>query len=177
MTSRFMKERTDLCSIASLCAIALMLGGCGKPVLFGNRELTMPLLKASGTLDNPASAAGLPLVKLRLGNGLLVAEIAATPAQAAVGLAFRAGLAPGNAMLFTYPTPHKVVFHMKDTCIPLSAAYIDSMGNVLEIHDMKPGGETPVVSGSNAVRFVLEVNRGWFERNGVASGSRIYVER
>jgi uncharacterized membrane protein (UPF0127 family) len=114
---------------------------------------------------------------LQLNGHRLAAEIASTPMQAAAGLALRTRLAPDGAMLFIYPTPHRVVFHMKDTYIPLSIAYIDSLGGILEIHELTPGVETPVGSISTAVRFALEVNRGWFEMNGVTTGSRIFVEQ
>jgi uncharacterized membrane protein (UPF0127 family) len=120
--------------------------------------------------------SGLPLVGLRLGKGRLTAEIASTPVQAATGLAFRSTLAPDSAMLFTYQAPHKVVFSMEGTSIPLSIAYIDSTGIILEIHDLPVGDKAPVISGSDAVRFVLETNRGWFDKNRIVPGTRVYID-
>lgn len=115
------------------------------------------------------------MVELSAGSGRLAAEVARTPLQAATGLMYRARLAPDGAMLFVNSAPQRVAFHMKDTRMPLSCAFIDSSGAVLEIYAMLPGNEKPVVSASDDVRFVLEVNRGWLERHGVAVGSRINV--
>jgi uncharacterized membrane protein (UPF0127 family) len=137
----------------------------------------MPVLTSTGVLAESGSQPRLPVVNLRLGTGHVSAEVASTPTQAATGLSFRTALPPDGAMLFTYSLPHRLVYHMKDTLIPLSIAYIDSLGIILEMYDPEPGSSTPVVSHSSAVRFVLEVNRGWFHRHGVTPGSRIYVEQ
>lgn len=155
----------------------LILCGCSNHQLAAKYELSMPLLATPGILNNAASEAGLSIVALHLGSGTLMAEIASTPLQTASGLAFRTILGADQAMLFTYQTPHKVAFHMKDTLLSLSAAYIDSMGTILEIHNLEPGVEAPVVSRSDAVRFVLEVNRGWFEKHQVIIGDRVYLEK
>ncbi|OGU14032.1 MAG: hypothetical protein A2076_09305 [Geobacteraceae bacterium GWC2_53_11] len=128
-------------------------------------------------LDASESVAGTGTVKLGLGSGRLTAELASTPLQAATGLAFRTSLPWDRAMLFVYSAPHRASFYMKNTSIPLSGAYIDSNGTVLEIHDLNPGNETPVVSRTNNVQFVLEVNWGWFRINDVTTGSRVFVER
>lgn len=154
-------------------ACALLMSGC----VSGPRELSLADLISSGSPTRDWAESGLPLVKLRLGSGALTAEVASTPLQAATGLAFRTSLVWDRAMLFVSTSPHRASFHMKNTSIPLSGAYIDSSGTVLEIHDLKPGDETPVVSRTDNVQFVLEVNWGWFRINDVTPGSRIYVER
>ena len=145
----------------------LILGVCAPSPIIGSSEFSMTALTLSRLL--PVTTQ----VMLKLGSGKLRAEIASTPHQAATGLAFRATLAPNDAMLFVYQAPHRVVFHMKDTYIPLSIAYIDSKGDILEIHDLTPGGVTPLVSWAGSVQFVLEVNLGWFEKHGVVPGSRV----
>ena len=172
MIFRFSK-RPD---VLAVILIALLFGGCGGRAGFGNKDLSMPVLVSYGAFSGPTSGYGLPQVTLLLGTGRLVAEIASTPIQASVGLSFRDTLASDHAMLFTYPEPHKVVFHMKDTSIPLSVAFIDSMGTVLEVQNLVPGSTSPIHSASNAIRFVLEVNRGWFEKYGVIVGSRVSAE-
>lgn len=149
----------------------LVLAGCAS----GSRGLP-PVVNASATVTT-GSESRMPVVKLRLGSGTLTAELASTPVQTTTGLAFRAGLAWDRAMIFVYSAPHRASFYMKNTSIPLSGAYIDSSGKILEIHDLKPGDETPVVSRTDNVQFVLEVNRGWFEKNGVTTGSQMYLEQ
>lgn len=170
-----MKARSLLSLLLS--CVTLLVAGCTVLPDRSASELSAPVLTSAGVLAGDASQSGLPMVTLRLGTGHVSAEVASTPTQAATGLSFRTALPPDGAMLFVYTVPHRLVYHMKDTLIPLSIAYIDSMGIVLEMYDPEPGSSTPVVSRSNAVRFVLEVNRGWFQRHGVTAGSRIYVER
>lgn len=163
--------------LAVVGLVALFMTGCVSPAVMERKELSMPVLEMYGAFQHSGVSPEVRLVKLQLGRGGLTAEIASTPAQAAAGLAFRSALAPDSAMLFTYPTPRTVVFHMKNTYIPLSVAYIDSMGGILEMYDLDPGVEAPLISKANVVRFVLEVNRGWFEKNGVVTGSRIFIEQ
>ena len=66
---------------------------------------------------------------------------------------------------------------MKNTYVPLSCAYIDPEGVILEIYDMTPLDENPILSKSNDIRYVLEVKQGWFEKNGITPGTLICTER
>ena len=76
-------------------------------------------------------------------------------------------------MLFIFDQPKKASFWMKNTKIPLSIAYIDSNGKILEIKSMNPLDETIVPSNSDEVAYALEVNQGWFARHGVSPGTKI----
>jgi len=116
---------------------------------------------------------GLRVVKLRIGNSSLFAEVADNPQTSATGLMFRDSLPEDHGMLFVFERPRTASFWMKNTKIPLSIAYIDSAGRILQIESMKPLDETPVASTSNEVAFALEVNEGWFKRNGVSAGAKI----
>ncbi len=66
---------------------------------------------------------------------------------------------------------------MKNTLIPLSCAYIDAAGTILEIHDMTPGDERPIPSSSDKIQFVLEVNQGWFGKQQVVPGQIVRTEK
>ena len=66
---------------------------------------------------------------------------------------------------------------MKNVTVPLSVAYIDSEGRILEIHELVPGEETPVESQGANVQFALETSRGWFERHEVRPGTLIRAGR
>src|SRR5260370_14908067 len=90
---------------------------------------------------------------------------------------FRTNMASDEAMRFVLPVPQQARFYMKNTLIPLSCAYIDGEGVILETHDMKPKDETLILSGSDNIQFVLEVNKGWFEENHVGSGTLIRTEK
>jgi uncharacterized protein len=121
--------------------------------------------------------ARLPTVKLWLGSQELVAEVARKPVELATGMMFRTNFAFHEAMLFLLPVRQRANFYMRNTLIPLSCAYIDDEGTILEIHDMQPKNETPILSADANVRFVLEVNRGWFETNHIGVGTLLRTER
>ena len=123
--------------------------------------------------NSDSSPFGLRVVQLRIGNSSLFAEVADNPQTSANGLMFRNSLPDDHGMLFVFEKPKKASFWMKNTKIPLSIAYIDSAGRILQIESMKPLDETPVASTSNEVAFALEVNEGWFKRNGVSAGAKI----
>lgn len=104
----------------------------------------------------------------------LRAELADTQAKRETGMMHRKSLPENSGMLFVFDPPVRVSFWMKNTRIPLSIAFIDSQGRILEIRPMKPYDESLIWSVSNAVAYALEVNEGWFDRHGVRLGARIF---
>ena len=80
-------------------------------------------------------------------------------------------------MLFVFSAPHRASFWMKNCPLPLSAAYIDPEGVILEIHDLQPHNTKSVMASSERVQFVLETNQGWFRRHNVTLGTVIRTER
>jgi uncharacterized protein len=118
----------------------------------------------------------LPTVKLWVGTNELVSEIASTLPQIQTGMMWRTKMAEMEGMLFVFPQAHQVAFYMRNTLLPLSCAYIDPQGTVLEIYDMTPREETPIPSKSDQVQYVLEVNQGWFQRHNVRPGMVIASE-
>jgi hypothetical protein len=106
-----------------------------------------------------------------------MAEVASGKFELATGLMFRTNMAPNEAMLFLLPVAQQARFYMRSTFIPLSCAYMDDEGVILETHDMKPKDETLIPSASANVRFVLEVNRGWFEANHVNPGVLVRTDK
>jgi uncharacterized membrane protein (UPF0127 family) len=121
-----------------------------------------------------STAFGLRTAELKISNVALTAEIADTPQASENGLMFRDSLPEDRGMLFIFEQPEKASFWMRNTKIPLSIAYIDSVGKILEIKSMNPLDETLIVSGSNQIAYALEVNQGWFARHGVSSGTMIH---
>jgi uncharacterized membrane protein (UPF0127 family) len=116
---------------------------------------------------------GLKIVELKIMNASLAAEVADTPQASENGLMFRDSLPEDRGMLFVFDHPKSASFWMRNTKIPLSIAFIDSTGKILEIESMKPLDETVVPSASDQVAYALEVNQGWFSRHGVALGAKI----
>lgn len=111
-------------------------------------------------------------VPLQCGAATVWVEVADDPAERARGLMMRRELKEDHGMLFVFDRPSPQSFWMHNTLLPLSIAYIASDGEILEIHDMFPLDRSPVPSASAAVRYALEVNRGWFQRHGVQPGHR-----
>ena len=109
----------------------------------------------------------------------LPVEIANTPKAHAQGLMGRERLGENAGMLFVYKDDARRFFWMKNTRIPLSLAFIDKSGEVLEIIHLqshKPGTRIPSYTSRHKVRRVLEVNQGWFLRNGFGLGARVSLE-
>jgi uncharacterized membrane protein (UPF0127 family) len=103
----------------------------------------------------------------------LLVEVVWKPKDLARGLMYRESLPENQGMLFVLPFEQKAVFWMKNTRIPLSIAFMDKRGKILEIYSMKPFDLTPIPSQSSFVKFALEVNEGWFERHKLLAGDQL----
>lgn len=114
----------------------------------------------------------LPKRQLRVGNVPITAWIADTEDRRRLGLMHVRELPRDHGMLFVYPDVRERSFWMKNTFIPLSIAYIDERGRIATIVDMQPHDERGHPSNA-PVRFGLEMDQGWFRRNGVAPGARV----
>jgi uncharacterized membrane protein (UPF0127 family) len=123
-------------------------------------------------LSAMAQAANLPVIRLSAGTGNLEVEVASNKAQRSLGLMNRASMPESRGMLFVYPAPAYFCMWMKNTKIPLSVAFIDAQGQVINIEDMAPQTETNHCTQRNAT-YALEANRGWFANHGVSAGSQI----
>ena len=114
----------------------------------------------------------LPLVRLNAGIHNINAELAATPEQREIGLMFRPTMAVNDGMLFVFERAGQQCFWMKNTLIPLSAAFIADDGTVVNIEAMKPQTLDSHCS-IQPVRYVLEMNEGWFAKRGIKAGSKL----
>jgi uncharacterized protein len=105
-------------------------------------------------------------------------EIADSPEEQATGLMNRTALAEDRGMLFVFPDEEVRSFWMKNTLIPLSIAYMDSEGRIVDLQDMKPlDDEEPHYVSAEPARYALEVNKGFFDENGVEVGDRAQLPR
>jgi len=107
----------------------------------------------------------LPAVTLKIGGATVVAEVARTPEQTERGLMFRQTMADNAGMLFVLGPERRATFWMANTLLPLTVAYMDKTGKILELHDMKPLDRTPIPSRSEKIAYALEMNQGWFDLN------------
>ena len=148
------------------------------------RQAEAPLAaEAPRPTPSPApNIVGTPQPKLRsiklwLGPQEITVEQAMTEEEIRAGMMFRKDMAENEGMLFIFGAPMQASFWMRNTLIPLSCAYIDPEGVILETRDMKPLDETPIEAKTDRVQYVLEVKQGWFERNKVTSGMLVRTER
>jgi uncharacterized membrane protein (UPF0127 family) len=123
-------------------------------------------------LASSAAFAQHPVVQLNAGMHLIQAEVASDPGTRAQGLMHRKSLAQNAGMLFIFDEPAVHCMWMKNTFVPLSVAFIDDAGRIVNIQDMEPHSEASRCA-AQPVRYALEMNRGWFAARGVKPGSRI----
>jgi len=112
----------------------------------------------------------LPTISLAVGEKTLTTEVADDEPERETGMMFRKAMADGTAMLFVLEAPQHAAFWMRNTLIPLSVAYLNASGMILEIHDLKPKDETPVNSQFDTIAYAIEVPQGWFAKNGILPG-------
>jgi len=103
-------------------------------------------------------------------------EVAKTPAERAKGLMGRKHLGQEEGMFFIFETEDYHAFWMKDTLIPLSIAFIDKSGRIVEIADMKPLS-LDSHSPPKPVLYTLEMKKGWFSMNGIKAGDMVRFSR
>ncbi len=134
--------------------------------------LIVSLVVALLWVSAAAAPLELPIRELNLAGQTLQVEIAHTPATMSQGLMHRDHLPEDQGMLFLWPRDQVVGMWMKNTRIPLSVAFIDREYRILNIADMQPHSLQTHPSAGPA-RYALEVNQGWFARNGIEAGARI----
>lgn len=134
------------------------------------------LLGAAFCLSTPAalaqSAVRFQTTPLNIGIHVIRAEIAANQAQREQGLMFREKMGMNEGMVFVFSTPTGACMWMKNTLIPLSAAFIDEEGRIVNIEDMQPHS-TESHCAKKSVKYVLEMNQGWFRHKNIKPGTTV----
>lgn len=117
-------------------------------------------------------SAETPVNQLDISGHALFAEVARTPATRSQGLMFRQSMGENSGMLFVFPyTGHQSMW-MMNTHIPLSVAFLDEKGRILNIEDMVPHTKTPH-SSAGAAKYALEMNLGWFKTRNIKAGTPV----
>ena len=114
----------------------------------------------------------LPRVQLQAGMHQMQVQVAATPEQRSIGLMHRAEMPQGEGMLFAFEQATQQCFWMKNTLLPLTAAFITDDGTIVNLADMKPQ-TTDAHCSEQPVRWVLEMNQGWFAKRGIKAGFKL----
>ncbi|TXI69292.1 MAG: DUF192 domain-containing protein [Limnohabitans sp.] len=114
----------------------------------------------------------LPRTKLSAGMHMLDVQLAQTPQERQIGLMFRKDMPQHEGMLFVFEQPATQCFWMRNTLIPLTAAFVADDGTIVNLADMKPLSDESHCS-IKPVRFVLEMNQGWFAKRNIQAGYKL----
>ena len=114
----------------------------------------------------------LPKVRLNAGIHNIDAQVAKTPQQREIGLMFREAMPASEGMLFIFESAGQQCFWMKNTLIPLAIAFLADDGAVVNIAEMAPQVLESHCS-EKPVRYVLEMNSGWFAKRGIKAGAKV----
>ena len=147
--------------LASVAATALLLSGAAN--VHGQ---TQPAPQTSGPQ--------LHLQRLDLSAGMhrIDAQVAQAPHERQIGLMNRPAMPQHEGMLFVFEQPATQCFWMKNTLLPLTAAFVADDGTIVNLADMQPHAEESHCS-AKPVRYVLEMNQGWIDKKGLKAGSRL----
>lgn len=130
------------------------------------------MLALTSAAGAQTGAQKLPSIRLNAGIHNIQAEVAQTPEQRATGLMFRREMGANDGMLFVFEEATVQCFWMKNTLLPLSIAFLADDGAIVNLHDMQPQTLQSHCS-AQPVRYVLEMNQGWFSRRGLGPGVAI----
>ena len=119
-----------------------------------------------------AARAELPVITLSIGGHALSAEVVSAEPERQRGLMHRRMLPEGRGMLFVFPRIERHGMWMMNTYIPLSVAFLDADGVIINIADMIPHTQD-VHAAERPARYALEANRGWFSRRGIKPGAKV----
>jgi len=134
-------------------------------------KLLAALLALGLSLSARAQEA-MPVIELTAGFHRIEAEVAAQDRHRQVGLMHRPTMPAQRGMLFVFPQANTHCMWMRNTYIPLSVAFVDDDGRIINIEDMTPHSEDNHCARQPA-RYALEMNRGWFAQRGIAAGSKL----
>lgn len=114
----------------------------------------------------------MPIIELTAGFHRIEAEVAAQDSHRQVGLMNRPSMPVQRGMLFVFPQANTHCMWMRNTLIPLSVAFMDKEGRIINIADMQPHSEENHCARQPA-RYALEMNRGWFAQRGIGAGTKL----
>jgi uncharacterized membrane protein (UPF0127 family) len=114
----------------------------------------------------------LPIAELTAGFHRIEAEVASDQASQAKGLMHRRSMPANHGMLFVFSRTDRHCMWMRNTLLPLSVAFLDAQGKIINIEEMKPQTEDNHCAASPAP-YALEMNLGWFSDKGLKPGFQI----
>jgi uncharacterized membrane protein (UPF0127 family) len=142
----------------------------------GQRLLGLALVVALGSPlgagAQDAPQMNLQRTKLSVGMHVIDVQMALTPEQRQTGLMLRKNMPQHEGMIFVFERAGQQCFWMKNTLLPLTAAFVADDGTIVNLADMKPQ-TTDTHCSEKPVRYVLEMNKGWFAKKGIKAGAKL----
>jgi uncharacterized protein len=136
------------------------------------KPFVVAALFVGGLVAGAAHAQSMPVMELTAGFHRIEAEVAANNPARMQGLMYRKAMPQQHGMVFAFPMDAQHCMWMKNTFLPLSVAFIDASGRIVNIEEMKPQTEDNHCAAKPA-RFALEMNAGWFAQVGLKPGDAI----
>ncbi|MBC3809103.1 DUF192 domain-containing protein [Undibacterium seohonense] len=119
-----------------------------------------------------AAESTLERQQFKIGTYAIDAELARTAEERQRGLMFRESLAENQGMMFQFTQADHYCMWMKNTLIPLSIAFIDEHGKIINIEEMRANSEQTTCAKSKA-RYALEMNAGWYNQRQIMAGQKV----
>jgi uncharacterized membrane protein (UPF0127 family) len=129
------------------------------------------LTNAVAAQDQPQ--LNLPVVQLQAGMHNIRAQVARSVNERATGLMHRKEMPQHEGMLFVFEQPSVQCFWMRNTLLPLSIAFLADDGSIVNIREMQPLDEKTQHCSDKPVRYVLEMNQGWFAKRAIKPGFKL----
>ncbi|CAD5365878.1 conserved exported hypothetical protein [Rubrivivax sp. A210] len=147
------------------------------PALTRLGPLLLGMLAALALMPPQARAQTAPQPKLQTiaitaGMHVIQAELAISSQEQATGMMFRRAMPGNEGMLFVNDEAGMRCFWMKNTLVPITIAFIDDDGSIVNLADMQPQSEQSHCS-AKPVRYALEMHQGWFAKRGLKAGFRL----
>ena len=128
---------------------------------------------------NIKHSSGVESSEIRIGSSVLDIEVVSTEKERETGLMYRNSLPQGHGMLFVFDSPGFYPFWMKNTSIPLDIMWLNTRGRIIDIkRNVRPCIEfdrtqknCPYYTPIEKAKYVLEVNSGWVDKNGISLGT------
>lgn len=160
------KNKTRWAGICAMLGFVLFQTACAQ------RQPLSATEAAPSTPPSPAAQLNLPRTQLKIGEHIFTVQIASTVQQRQKGLMHRLHMPENEGMLFVFEHAAVQCFWMRNTQLPLTAAFIHADGRIVNLADMQPLDETSHCAHA-PVLYVLEMNQGWFQRHGIAAGATV----
>ena len=129
---------------------------------------------ASSTTTNGATTSPLRIISIKTASTTIKAYVADNQTTQEKGLGDRESLPMNEGMLFIFSTSQIYKFWMKDMLFSLDMIWIDENKQVVDITDnISPDTFPSSFQPSSPVRYVLEVNAGFAEKNNIKVGDNL----